>query len=122
MSLTFEWRTISTATLLKTANHEMPHAMMNCTGESETTCDDVMGDEKLAYYRVGQCSNDRECTDAAWESAKNKVGCSDKKKDDYYGKFDPAVNGSRLPEIPLVRLPKETKKNKHLMPFRYQQT
>lgn len=60
--------------LMGTLKHELAHAASRCRNPP-LTCGQCMREEKQAYYRAGQCWDDRSCTIRAWGSCRSKIYC-----------------------------------------------
>ena len=71
---------ISQASFNQILHHELIHAESIC-GWWKLGCRNCMIEEKRAYYKVGECSNDSDCTDRAWGSCKTSLSCSDLQDD-----------------------------------------
>lgn len=65
----------SNADLRTVLEHELYHAESVC-GWWKLGCENCMKEEKRAYYLAGQCTNDSDCTQAAWESCLASLSCS----------------------------------------------
>ena len=78
--------------------HELSHAESLCR-KSDYDCKSCMIEEKKAYWRAGQCTDDGSCSRRAYQSCKHYLGCKFKKPEDFYGIGDP-TNLPRIPQLP----------------------
>jgi hypothetical protein len=71
--------------------HEFSHAESICRQSPGQSCESCMIEEKRAYWRSGQCINNKDCTAKAASSCASGIfaqACQGKKTEDFYGVGD----------------------------------